>query len=176
MRNSNKLIRVAMSRFRTVWFVLFIICLTALNAYANGQEFMNVQVKNGQVRTSPSFLGKVVANLRYGDQILVLEKKEGWFRISQAGRGIQGWMHGTALTTKKIVLSTGNADVQKYAGSGEVALAGKGFNKQVEAEFRSRNPNMNFTWIDKMEAVKISPYEMQEFLKQGEVFPKGGVR
>ena len=174
MKNSNKLIKAAMNGLKTAWLVILIICLTAMTVHANGQEVMSVQVKNGQVRTSPSFLGNIAANLNYGDQVYVLETKNGWFRINPAGSSIQGWIHGSALTAKKIKLGKGNANVEKYASSGEVALAGKGFNKQVEAEYKAKNPNLNFAWIDRMEAVKISPYEMQIFLEQGEVLPKEG--
>ena len=39
------------------------------------QKIMSIQVKNGDVRSSPSFLGKIVAQLKYGDQVVVQNVK-----------------------------------------------------------------------------------------------------
>jgi len=84
-------------------------------------------------------------------------------------------VHASALTTKKIALRSGASDVGQAATDDEVALAGKGFNKQVEGEFRLKNQDIDFTWIDKMEAIVISPIEMQRFLSEGNLFPEGGL-
>ena len=127
------------------------------------------------MRSNPSFMGKIIAELAYGDQVTVLEEQGGWNKVSFPGKG-EGWMHSSALSSKKIILKAGAANVAQTADSKELALAGKGFNKQVESEFRAKNPNLNFTWVDKTEAMKISSHEMQRFLREGGVSPAGGVR
>ena len=86
----------------------------------------------------------------------------------------EGWIHASALTPKKIVLRAGAEDVEAAASSDELALAGKGFNQQVESEFRAKNPNLDFTWIDEMETYVVSENEMKQFLKEGELSPEGG--
>ncbi len=78
------------------------------------------------------------------------------------------------LTEKKVVLKPGASDVKKAATNDEIALAGKGFNKQVEGEFKTRNQNIDFIWIDKMEKITVSQSQMQKFLKQGKLYPEGG--
>ena len=66
--------------------------------------------------------------------------------------------------------------MQTSATGGEIALAGKGFNPKVEAEFKSRNKNIDYTWVDRMEAFTIKPGQVQAFLKQGQVnLPEGAV-
>jgi hypothetical protein len=83
-------------------------------------------------------------------------------------------MHSSALTEKKIVFTAGAKDVQTSASSNEVALAGKGFNKQVENEFKGKNPNINYAWIDRMEKFVVSEKQIKQFLKEGELSPEGG--
>jgi hypothetical protein len=55
-----------------------------------------------------------------------------------------------------------------------VALAGKGFNAEVEAQYRKGHQNANYPAVDQMERVRISPQEMVAFLDQGEVKPAAG--
>ena len=45
-----------------------------------------------------------------------------------------GWIHQSALTSKQIVMNSGAA-VSSSANSQEIALAGKGFNEDVERQY-----------------------------------------
>jgi hypothetical protein len=148
-----------------------VICLSVLWATAAG-EVMSVQVKEAELRASPSFLGKIVGRLNYGDQVSVNQTQGPWKSVG--GPLANGWIHTSALTTKTIVLKAGDKNAELAASSNEVALAGKGFNKQVEVEFRSRNPKMNFAWVDRMEAITVSQKEMAQFVQQGDLHPQGG--
>ena len=135
---------------------------------------MSVQVKNGQVRSAPSFLGKIVAKLSYGTRVDVVEQTGSWNKVALSGKASEGWMHVSALTPKEIVLNPGASDVEKAASSDEIALAGKGFNEQVEGAFKKKNPNIDFNQIDKMEKIVVSQNDMQQFLKLGGLTPEGG--
>jgi hypothetical protein len=85
-------------------------------------------------------------------------------------------MHVSALTKRKVVLQPGKADVEEAATSDELALAGKGFNKQVEEQFSSDNPDADYAWIDWMEQIVVSPEEIRRFQEEGGLSPKGGTR
>jgi hypothetical protein len=163
-----------MIKLKTSLITFFLICLTGFAAFAVGQSIMSVQVKKGQIRLTPSFLGRIVALLSYGDRVYVLEQKGSWTKVGLSRGVSDGWIHSSALTRKKIILKAGAQDVQTAASSDELALAGKGFNQQVESEFRAKNPNLDFTWVDRMEKFVVSEKQMKKFLKKGEVFPKGG--
>ena len=154
------------------WLIAGLVSV-AVSAFAAGAATMSVQVKNGQIRATPSFLGKVVAPLSYGDRVQVVETRNDWMNVTGPG-GQSGWVHSSALTKKKIVMSSGSQDVQTGASGDELALASKGFNSDVEADFKSKNQNVDFTWVDRMEKYKVSPQEMKEFLKDGDVKPEGG--
>lgn len=140
----------------------------ATAAFAAGTATMSVQVKNGQIRATPSFLGRVVAPLSYGDRVQVVETRNDWMNVT-GPKGQSGWVHSSALTKKTIVMASGSQDVQTGASGDELALASKGFNSDVEADFKSKNKNVDFTWVNRMEKYKVSPEEMQKFLKEGGV-------
>lgn len=147
--------------------------LAALAAGAATPSAMSVQVRNGQLRATPSFLGQVVAPLAYGDAVQVLQQQGEWMKVSGPGMKT-GWIHSSALTKKKIVMQAGAADVEKSASGQELALASKGFNSDVEAEFKAQNKDIDFTWVDRMEKYKVTPAEMKTFLQEGGVKPAAG--
>jgi SH3-like domain-containing protein len=128
------------------------------------EKMMSVSVKETPLRSTPTFLGKIVAVLQYTDRVEVLEERSGWARVSLSGA--QGWVHMSALSKKKIVLQAGDSDVQQSASSSEVALAGKGFNEQVEAEYKQQN-NLDYTMVDRMEQFTVTTEEILLFVEQG---------
>ena len=138
----------------------------------SGLGTMSVQVRDGQLRATPSFLGAVVGALNYGDQVDVQQQQGDWMQVNTKGQ--QGWVHNSALTTKSVSVGGGGKDAQLKASGKEVALAGKGFNAEVEAQYRKGHQNANYAAVDQMEGVRISPQEMVAFLEQGEVKPVAG--
>lgn len=155
---------------RRLLMLLFI--FSTLISVSRGDE-LSVQVKSGKVRSRPSFLGKIIATLSYGDRVEIIREKGEWV-LAQASGSPQGWVHISALTDDFVALSSGSADVESVASGDELALAGKGFNSDVEAEFKNRNKDIDFTWINKMEKIIISPEQMEGFLKTGGIVVPGG--
>lgn len=156
---------------------LVAIALFALSVRANDPgKTMSVQVKSSPLRSSPAFIGKVIVTLSYGDRVETLEDQGSWTKVRAADATV-GWMHVSALSAKRIVLKSGQETAQTRASGDELALAGKGFNSDVENEFKKQHRNIDFSAIDKMEKIRIAPAEMQAFLKEGGVAPKeGGAR
>jgi len=99
---------------------------------------MSVQIREGRLRTTPSFLGKIIGSVRYGDRVAVLEEKSSWLLVSPPNAD-RGWIHQSALTVKKIVLRPGEEDVRKAATTDEIALAGKGFDR-LKMSFEADTP------------------------------------
>ena len=165
-----------MAELKRTLFILFLICLTTVSTLANERKILSVQVKKTDIRSSPSFLGKILTEVSYGDQVEVHKEKGAWNMVSLTGTDIKGWIHTSALTSKRIVLRPGTSDVKQVATSDEVALAGKGFNKEVEREFRAKNPKIDLSMIDRMEKIVISQYQIKRFLTEGELSLEGGSR
>lgn len=130
-------------------------------------QMMSVQIQTGQLRSSPSFLARIVGEVAYARQVQVLEERTGWMRVAVPGSELIGWMHESALSRRRIVLQAGDADVERAATTGEIALAGKGFNEQVEREFRFRNPDLDFRKIDQMQASRPTMAQVHQFALEG---------
>ena len=146
------------------WIPMCCAALLATGAWAANE--MSVQVRDGQLRNRASFLGAVVGTVAYGDRVTVNQTQAGWCEVSIAGKS--GWIHESALTPKKVVLASGTTDARvQSVGSEEVALAGKGFSKEVESEYKKQNPQLDFTWVDWMGQQTVSNDRLVEFLKQG---------
>jgi SH3-like domain-containing protein len=126
---------------------------------------MSVQVRSGKVRATPSQLGAVVATVDYGAKVQAGTPEKGWYPVTTAD-GKTGWLHESALSKKPIAMRAGTTDAATGASSDEVALAGKGFNEQVEAKLRSEG-KLDYTWVDRMSAFKVDANEISQFLKEG---------
>lgn len=166
-----------MSRTKsTFWLILLILSIFVPPSatQAASPRTYQVQVRETSLRATPSFLGRIIAVVRYGEQVSVLEGKGTWKRVTVSATRKTGWLHGSALTAKALALRSGTQGVRTGAGSSEVALAGKGFNEQVEREFRKKNVSLNFTWVDRMETYRVSPAQMQAFLEGGSLQTSAG--
>lgn len=135
------------------------LCLTATVALAAAKT-MNVQVRKAEIRDTPNFLGRVVASLAYGDKVNVAEQNGPWIKITTGDT--TGWVHNSALTTKTITMQAG-ASADTAASSGEMALAGKGFNADVEKQFKENHKDIDFKWVDRMEKIVVSPTRIKAF-------------
>jgi len=143
---------------------LVVLLLTAMMAFGQASKQMSVTVKETQVRATPSYMGKILAVVKYGDRLTVLAEQNGWARVSLASG--QGWVHLSALSAKQVALQAGSQNVSTGASSGEVALAGKGFNKEVEEQYKSET-SLDYTWVDRMGGFTVTPEQVLAFLEQG---------
>jgi len=155
---------------RKGWLALAAALCIAAVAWA-AQE-MSVQVQQTALRGRPSYLGPVTADLAYGDRVSVIADRGPWHEVRTAD-GRTGWVHASALTPKKVVLQAGEADVATGASTDDLALAGKGFNEEVEAVYRA-DTDLDYTWVDRMQSWTVSPAQAAAFLTAGGVTPREG--
>lgn len=148
-----------------LFFLLFVSIAAPASLFAVPSE-MSVVVKEAQVRSTPSFLGKIVTVLPYGERLKTVSERNDWVEV--VVNGGKGWIHSSALSRKEVVLTAGNETSRTGASSDEIALAGKGFNAQVESRYKE-DYEMDYTWVDRMEEYMIAPEEAADFLVQGEL-------
>ncbi|HPW44867.1 MAG TPA: SH3 domain-containing protein [bacterium] len=152
--------------FFAVIFVVSAIAATQLFA----QQKMTVEVREVMVKTSPNYLAQSSGKLSYGTEVNVIGEEGSWIRISSPS----GYLPKSSVTKKSIPK---NPD-QKYAGGSvkhdEVALAGKGFNPQVEAQYKKNNAQMAvaFSSVDKIEKLGSSEAELRAFQSAGKLKPR----
>ncbi len=133
-------------------------------------ETMFIQVREERLRATPSFLSTGVDVVRYGQEISVRESQGSWRRIDLQGQ--RGWVHVSALTEHEIELSADQDRAKLVASDDELALAGKGFTKQVEEKYRKRHQNVRFSGVDRLEMVVISAQEIEQFIGAGGLQPQ----
>lgn len=126
---------------------------------------MSVQVKKSKLRATPSQLGRIVATVKYGDAVQVESSKRGWYAVTTKD-GKKGWLHESVLSKKPILMRAGTTDAEIGVSSDEVALAGKGFNEQVEDKLKA-DKSLDFTWVDRMMTFDISEDQIIAFRSQG---------
>lgn len=138
-------------------------------------ETVVVKVKTTAVRRDPKFTSPVVATIKAGDALEKLEARDGWVKVKTKAGAI-GWLHSTAVEARKLNLQAMDKSMKTQASSSEVALAAKGFNKQVEDKYRAGNPAADFASVDAMEKTKPSAAAVEAFMKEGRLGEYGGAR
>ena len=138
-------------------------------------ETIVVKIKTTSVRRDPKFTSPAVAAIKAGDTVEKLEARDGWVKVKTKA-GVVGWLHSTAVEAKKLDLLAMDKNMKTQTSSGEVALAAKGFNQQVEDKYRAGNAAANFAAVDAMEKVKPTAAEVEAFMKEGKLGEFGGSR
>ena len=131
---------------------------------------LSVQVKQTILRAKPSFLGKAIVKLSYAQKVQEKSLKNGWYFVKSIDSGTKGWIHSSALSTKTIALSSSDKVSSTDVSQSEVLMAGKGFNKQVEDEYKKNNNSLNFSLVDKIEHSNVvSRKSLNSFVNYGKL-------
>jgi hypothetical protein len=129
-------------------------------------EDLYVQVRQTVVRASPQYWGAKVAQVAYGDRLAKVSQDEGWLKVKTGG-GSLGFVHSSAVTTRRIVFAA-NAAGQNFSSS-DVVLAGKGFNSEVENRYANTKGGVDYRAVDTVESLKVPDSAISEFLTQGKL-------
>jgi len=152
---------------------LGVLCLLVVFVSVILAETLVVQVKSTFLRKEPVFYGAVLAELQAGEGVEEIISRNGWVKV-RTSSGKEGWLHSSAVRRKEFSLLALNQPGKTQADADEVALAGKGFNKQVEDKYRSNNPDVDFTWVERMLKIRVSPSQLKAFLEKGKLGEFGG--
>jgi uncharacterized protein YgiM (DUF1202 family) len=158
------------SRFKLLFIALTIVCVAVLLA-----ETLIVKVQTTYVRKEPKFYSSPVATLKAGESVTQVSSQAGWFKV-KTSTGVEGWIHSNSVQGGKLTVAAMDKSLKTSATADEVALAGKGFNKQVEEEYKSRHKGMSFGEVDRMLRIKVTPDELRRFLMDGKLAEFGGAR
>jgi len=133
-------------------------------------ETVTVMVKKTSIRRDRQFYAPTIAEAQLGESFTVQERGKGWVKVGT--KSGDGWLHETAVTSKKVaVSSTGPAGGK--VDERDVANASKGFNPQVESAYRKKNPTANFAAVDRMEKLEANDSAVQSFVAAGSLKQRG---
>ena len=126
---------------------------------------MYVKVEEAVLKESPSFWGKNGASVFYGEEVVILEEKNSWKKVQLViDSSVSGWISESSLTKKRIVASGSRVS----ASTEELALAGKGFTAEIEAEYK-KQASLNYDAVDKLETNLISFDRVLDFMAAGKL-------
>lgn len=142
---------------------LFLFVFAAQSLFAK-EVTKYVSINNGVLREKDSATSKKLCKVEYAEAVIVVSEKGSWSyvqKVSDASK--KGWISTSALSKKKIV-----AKSNVSANAKEIALAGKGLNKGMEA-YMGRDYSYDYTLVDKVENVGISDADIVSFMKEGKL-------
>jgi len=113
------------------------------------------------LKSGTGFFARGVGSLEMGTEVTVLQVDGNLAEVqSKANSSLKGWTAVSNLSTRRIVASGAGADAS------EIALAGKGFNQEVEDAYKTGG-NYNFADVDKTEAITVSQDDLYKFVTEG---------
>jgi len=155
---------------RKIIVVTFIfICVAAgLPAQALKGGTMYVAAKSIELKSSTGFFASARGTLKYGAAVTVLQINGKWAEVrSTAASQVSGWTAVANLSSKRIVAGSGGAS--GGATANEVALAGKGFNQEIENAYKAGG-RLNYADVNWTEDRKVPKQELKDFIVEGRLF------
>ena len=149
-----------MNRNHLLTASLFLVVMAAMVS----AETVTVITRENTVREECRFLAPAKAKVQFGDQLEVTAKEGDWFRVKF--RNAKGCIHKNAVREKTAALTDVSGKGYR-ATSDEVALAGKGFNPEVERAYREKHPELNYTAVESIEAYRVSDESLKAFITAG---------
>jgi ABC-type long-subunit fatty acid transport system fused permease/ATPase subunit len=142
-----------------------LVAVSAMQAQAIKGGTMYVAVKTIELKSSTGFFASAKGTLAYGATVTVLQINGKWAEVrSAANSSVSGWTTILNLSAKRIV-----SGATSGATASEVALAGKGFNQEVENAYKAKG-SLNYADVDRTEAQKVTKKELQDFITAGRLF------
>jgi hypothetical protein len=140
-------------------------------AYA-AKKGLTVIVEETKIRKTKAFFAPAVTTVKFGEVVTPSgEADGGWYPVEHDGA--EGWIHESAVSTKKVKAGSGKWKGSDDASSDEVTLAGKGFNEKVEKAFRDAHQDLDFGKVDELEGRQVSEKALYKFMKAGGTLGEG---
>jgi uncharacterized protein YgiM (DUF1202 family) len=149
---------------KKIFIILIMVLITA--AFASAQVVtggtLYVAVKTLNLKSSTGFFASNRGALNYGDRVTVIQVNGKYVEVrSVVNSSLTGWTPSANLSAKQII--SGNTNV---ASASEVALAGKGFNQEVEDSYK-KTGTMNYADVDRTETITVQETTLRRFLEEG---------
>ena len=116
-----------------------------------------VAVKTTPLKSSTGFFSRELRTLSHGDEVALIRDNGKWAEVRAGSQS--GWVASASLSSRRVAAS--GAAIT----SSEVAMAGKGFSQDVEAEYRKGG--VDFSAVDSMELINVSGDDLLVFITEG---------
>ena len=144
-----------------VFCILVLLVSGALFAQISEGKTAWVASKSAALKSSTWFFAGTKGTLQMGAQVSVLKVSGNWAEVrSSANSSLSGWTQVSNLSARQVVASGASASAS------EVALAGKGFNQEVENSYKAGG-KLNYADVDKTEAITVTQDALYKFVTEG---------
>lgn len=143
---------------------ILVILLNSLLCLTAAAETVQVTTRENALRKECRFFAPVKLKVTLGERLTVKGRKGDWYLVS--ARGVNGCIHKSAVETRSFA-SAGRGAASGGASADEVSLAGKGFNPQVEADYRKTNRELNYAAVDEIVRITVREDELESFVLKG---------
>ena len=151
-----------MKRLIVLLIMVFMVAGFAM-AQARAGGTMYVAVKTATLKSGTGWFAGNRVTLNYGDRVTVIRISGNFAEVrSAANTSVTGFMPTANLSARQIV--SGNTAT---VSARETAMAGKGFNQEVENSYKGQNRNLNYADVDRVEALTVSEADLRRFLEEG---------
>jgi hypothetical protein len=116
-----------------------------------------VAVQTTPLNNSTGFFARNLGDLRLGTEVILVRDKGKWSEV-RAGN-LTGWVASSSLSVRQV--STATATIS----TSEVAMAGKGFSPDMEAEYKKGG--LDYSMVDAMEQITVPTNDLSEFITEG---------
>ena len=141
--------------------VFTLLVSAALSAQISKGGTAWVSSRTAALKASTWFFAGTRGTLEMGAQVTVLQVNGNWAEVRSAGNSsLSGWTNTSNLSSRQIV-SSGSG-----ASASEIALAGKGFNQEIENSYKSDGKS-NYDDVDRTEAITVSQEDLYKFVVEG---------
>jgi hypothetical protein len=149
-----------------------VLALLAADTPQDPGDVLTVTRKTTKLRAQKRSFAPAVADLAEGDKLAFEQKDGAWLGVKFGDKG--GWIHQTDVSTNPDVRLSGEGVRETYSTS-ETAAAKKGFNPQVERQYRQNNPNLEqaFRLVDRLQTRSVPEADVRAFLAEGRLLPEG---
>ena len=141
------------------YFLLFLIMIFSGSLlFSQGRDTRFVSVQTEEIKENATPFSRTLGSLAMGDSVSLARDDGRWAQVN-AGT-ISGWVRSSSLTTRRVLPAGASA-----ATAAEIALAGKGFSQEMEDE--NKRNGVNYSMVDYMETIVITPQELFIFIRDG---------
>ena len=116
-----------------------------------------VAVKTAPLKSSTGFFSKNLKTLSHGDEVTLIRDNGKWAEVRSGSQS--GWVSSVSLTSRRVAASGAAITAS------EVAMAGKGFSREIELEYRKSG--VDFSAVDFMEGINVSSDDLLAFITEG---------
>ena len=146
------------------FIIISLFCLSAAVLFAQKVGDTNyINVKSADLKSATGFFSSTTGTVAYGDEVKVLALSGNYAQVRTTVGNKTGWIAKASLTGKRISTSGNTSN----ATDREIALAGKGFSPEVEAQYKKGGGKIDYDAVDAMERISISDRELLNFIQEG---------